>query len=403
MRRTGLAILLAAMAWGATPCPAVTIGEIVAQVCANSYSNWVAELYTGDGQGRTFTAAGSPRIPDPAYQHDLARDFILSSFAAMGYETWLDPFSFFRFDYLPYEGCNNVVAIKRGSGGTNVVVVGAHYDTVDASIHPHYETSPGADDNASGVACLLEAARVLQGYAFRDTIVFVAFDAEETGSNGAKHFVLAHTTGDLAATNATTFHRPAIKSMLSIDTIAYPGAAGTNLVAVYGGSTDPAAPVRLALAQAIERYSANGTVNEESTWQSDHHPFHMLGIDAALLSEAGVLANPNYHRATDSTATPGYMDYRYAAENTKGVVGFLCEQARILPPATVAIGRTGSGARLEWMASPGMAYTVFAAASPDAAAAWQPVAFVAATNTTAARSVEVGAAAPHRFFRVVGE
>lgn len=399
MRNTAtLAIFLAGVFGITAPSPAVTINEIVGQVCPSSYSNWLANLYAGDGEGRGFTTSGNPRIPDPAYHHDLARDSIFASFAAMGYETWLDPFGF-SHSGIPYANCNNVVAVKRGAGGTNVFIVGAHYDSVDAT----QQARPGADDNASGVAGLLEAARVLQDFTFRDTFVLIAFDAEETGNYGSTHFATQHTTANPAATNATVFYRPAVKGMVSADMIAYNGDSESNLVSIYGGSYSTNAPVRQALVQAIVRYTANEPVNEDWTWQSDHDSFQLVGIDSALLIEYDTWANPYYHSQQDSTDTPGYINPAYAAENTKALAGFLCDQARIIPPATLAIVRSGGATRLEWAGTPGVAYTAYGAGSPDAAATWQAIGYVAATNDPAVLSVEVGTSATHRYFKVLGE
>src|SRR6266571_3211099 len=72
--------------------------------------------------------------------------------------------------YERLEGAN-VVARKRGTSGRRAILVGAHFDTVSAS--------PGADDNASGVAALLELARVLGSARFEHDLLLVAFDMEE--------------------------------------------------------------------------------------------------------------------------------------------------------------------------------------------------------------------------------
>src|SRR5260370_25098428 len=67
----------------------------------------------------------------------------------------------------------NVVAIKPGTDSTDVVLVGAHHDTI--------RDSPGADDNTASVAAVLELARLLGPHSFRHTLVLAAFDMEELG------------------------------------------------------------------------------------------------------------------------------------------------------------------------------------------------------------------------------
>jgi leucyl aminopeptidase len=87
-------------------------------------------------------------------------------------------------------GADNVVAVLRGSARPERLhVIGAHYDSVgDAGAAG---PAPGADDNASGTAALLEAARVLAESGLRpaETILFVAFSAEEQGRRGSSAFV----------------------------------------------------------------------------------------------------------------------------------------------------------------------------------------------------------------------
>lgn len=95
---------------------------------------------------------------------------------------------------LNYRGLSipqqNVIATLPGTEpNSGLIVVMAHYDT-----RPHDEMdgssrAPGANDNASGLALLLESARVLSSRQWNQTIVFAAFAAEEQGTFGARHFV----------------------------------------------------------------------------------------------------------------------------------------------------------------------------------------------------------------------
>lgn len=80
---------------------------------------------------------------------------------------------------------SNIVARLKGQGGGKAVMLAAHYDTVPAS--------PGAGDDGSAVAALLETARALrEGGPLRNDVIFLFTDAEETGLNGAKAFVYTH-------------------------------------------------------------------------------------------------------------------------------------------------------------------------------------------------------------------
>ena len=82
----------------------------------------------------------------------------------------------------------NVYATLPGAGerANEVIIVGAHYDSIS---EVPLISAPGADDNASGVAVMLECARIMAQTRHQATVVFVAFSAEETNREGSRAFV----------------------------------------------------------------------------------------------------------------------------------------------------------------------------------------------------------------------
>lgn len=111
-----------------------------------------------------------------------AAGYITDVFEEIGYTTETQWF----MAYDDYEGTSfgssNVVAVKQGESDQQIIV-GAHYDSVDE------DGSQGADDNASGVAVLLETAERVFDQETPYTIVFVAFGAEEEGLWGSAYYV----------------------------------------------------------------------------------------------------------------------------------------------------------------------------------------------------------------------
>ncbi len=111
-----------------------------------------------------------------------AADFIQAKFEEFGYTTQTQWFT----AYDDYEGASfgssNIIAIKQGLSDQQIII-GAHYDSVDD------DGSQGADDNASGVAVLLEAAQWVANVQTPYTIVFAAFGAEEEGLWGSANYV----------------------------------------------------------------------------------------------------------------------------------------------------------------------------------------------------------------------
>ncbi len=274
------------------------VDDLVAQVSQAQYTDYLNNyLYAGTGYTRQRGATG--------WQGAQAN--IVSFFTAFGLSTSLDAGVYSGKSYT------NVVGIKLGATTPDVVYfVGAHYDSVNC---------PGADDNASGVAGVLEAARVLSNYTFEATLIFAAFDQEELGLIGSKGYVANHP--DVVAD---------IAGMISMDMIAYndPNPARYNTALIYGRTAS--ADVKNALAGAITLYSGGiQPIIKGDLPLSDHAPFEAAGVHAALLIEgamvAGSYSNPYYHKPADSINTPNYIDYAYATRMTRAVVGYLATQA----------------------------------------------------------------------------
>jgi len=266
--------------------PPEKVSDVVSQVSQPWYTHFLDDdLYTQTGANRGIGGA----------QHDLARANIVADFQSFGLSTSLDPFTYGGGTYY------NVVSVLPGTTRPkDIYLVGAHYDSVG---------NPGADDNASGVAGVLEAARVLSQYDFGCTIAFIAFDAEEAGLRGSDAYAAAaKARGDN------------ILGMLSLDMIAYnvKGVGNPGAADIYG-RTDP---IKQALANAVAAYGNGITATLNGPLDaSDHAPFEWQGYPAALLIEEW--GNPYYHTAQDNIDTPNYIDYGFATNMTRSAVGFL--------------------------------------------------------------------------------
>jgi len=120
-----------------------------------------------------------------------ARLWIFNEFVRVGNGRLRVEFDAFpmNFDDTVTEQQNVIATLPGTSGSTDLIVVLAHYDTRPADVTDGRSRAPGADDNGSGMALLLESARVLSSRQWRQTVVFAAMAAEEQGSYGAQHFV----------------------------------------------------------------------------------------------------------------------------------------------------------------------------------------------------------------------
>jgi len=186
----------------------------------------------------------------------------------------------------PIQGClgRNVLGMIPGRDpeyAGQVIIIGAHYDHLGQA--PDGTVWMGANDDASGVAVLLELARTWheQGYVPRQTVLFAAWDAEEEGLLGSTHYVL-HPRYPLQDTVA----------MVQFDMV---GAGGDTLW--IDGEGELGQHLR-AVAEAL------GIETELTHFgRSDHVPFMEAGVPADLLiwrfDEA---AQPEYHRPVDTPA-----------------------------------------------------------------------------------------------------
>lgn len=108
-----------------------------------------------------------------------ASDWIKSRFDALGLETEQQPFT-----YMSQNAAPNVIAIQRGTLYPDTYVVcGSHFDS-----YSYDAECPGADDNATGVASVLESARLLSQYDFDYSIIYCAFGCEEMGLVGSEAY-----------------------------------------------------------------------------------------------------------------------------------------------------------------------------------------------------------------------
>ena len=268
----GLAVLVAVCA---------SAQSAALRIDADRLMSTVALLADPKFEGR---AAGSPG-------GIAARGWIAERFRAIGLEPlaggYLVPFTFTRKAAANVNGVNIAGVCPGKDPKLPVFVVSAHYDHVGIRDGVVF---PGADDNASGVAVLLELAAYCRRHPFRRSIVFAAFDAEEDGLNGARAFVARppvprerialNVNFDMVSRSdkreifvAGTYHTPDLKSPLE-------EVAKTARVTVLFGHDVP------------------GTAAvDDWTNQSDHDAFHAAKIPFVYF---GVEDHADYHKPTDT-------------------------------------------------------------------------------------------------------
>jgi Zn-dependent M28 family amino/carboxypeptidase len=222
-----------------------------------------------------------------------ARAWVTDRFKTIGLTpldgNYLLAFTFTR-NNIEYKDAANIVGLCRGtSGAREMLVVTAHYDHVgvrEGRMHP------GADDNASGVAVLVAIAAHCQRFPFEHDTLFVAFDAEELGLQGARAFLA---------------NPPVPKARLALNVnLDMVGRSRTRELYAAGTSHVPAlrtpleavakrAPLKLLFGH--DRPTSDKGSRDDWTLQSDHGAFHAAGIPFVYF---GVEDHPDYHKPGDT-------------------------------------------------------------------------------------------------------
>ena len=227
-----------------------------------------------------------------------ARGYLIERFGEIGLEpvgdAYAHSFTFQRrIDFRDPDDAReilegvNLLGFLKGVEGGALMAITAHYDHL--GLGEGGEIFNGADDNASGVAALLAIAEAFSQAPPRHDVVFIAFDAEEGGLNGARHFVDQPPEG-LAG----------VDLVFNLDMVGY---SPDGDIWAAGGHHTPA--LRPLIAAAAERALVSlkpgydkptGDPREDWTLLSDHGPFHLAGIPFLYL---GVEDHAHYHRVSD--------------------------------------------------------------------------------------------------------
>ncbi|HIK07405.1 MAG TPA: M28 family peptidase [Trichormus sp. M33_DOE_039] len=229
-----------------------------------------------------------------AKERSLTRIYIINELRKLGWKPQLEKFP----------GGVNIFTERQGTDTTaQAILVAAHYDTV--------AESPGSDDNASGVAVLLELARIFHSLPTPQNLQLAFFDQEEAGLVGSKAFVKAEK------------RLQNLQGVIVMDMIGYacytsgcqqypqglpvtpPSDKGDFLVAI--GDTE-----HLPLLTAFQKSQPQNLPEvltlpiplkgllTPDTLRSDHAPFWYQGVGAVLVTDTANLRTPHYHQPTDT-------------------------------------------------------------------------------------------------------
>ena len=281
---------------------------------------------------------GSARPDDAA---DVAAAWLSRELRSYGYEVAADTFLHTRFATLNQKFADfqmsNVVAERPGVGPNRdrVLILSAHYDSV-ASRTDGWETewrdlrAPGANDNASGVATVLEAARVFAAVEFDFTVRFVLFSGEELGLFGSRHFARA------ARENGED-----IVGVINMDMIGHDSDGVPDLHVVGNHQSEWLLREADAVIAQLDTLLVLFPKIDPNLVFSDHAPFWGEGYSALVFSEEDALDTPEFSPVYHSTEdTPDGINPSYAAETASVIIAAAAAIARPMAdsaPAAVPV------------------------------------------------------------------
>ncbi len=216
---------------------------------------------------------------------------------------------------------NRSFEIRGQTKPEEIIVIGAHYDTVSVS--------PGADDNASGIAALLSLAKQFEQAKFAKTVRFVAFAQEELGLIGSQNYA-----------NRSQQLGEKIVAMLSLEMLGYyTDRPGSQAYPVPVGNLYPDRGNYLAfisnlqsrdlLRSSIQSFRKSATIPSEALalpelikdiGRSDHASFWKAGYPAILVTDTASFRNPHYHRASDRIDTLDFDRFTRAVDGIAAII-----------------------------------------------------------------------------------
>lgn len=285
---------------------------------ANVVADSIFATIRGISGAQPLTHAGQTRTIATRYYSTADKTFVADALAAQlaawGYDVAFQPFTHNRV------ACRNIVATRTGTVAPDeYFVVGGHYDSTSQT---PTSLAPGAEDNASGTALVMELARLAAGRTFDRSLQFVLFDAEERGLIGSDHFVEDAVAGGRVIVGA-----------LIHDMVAFHAA---NYAIRIEGQTAWES-LMSAMAANVDALTDLGWQKDYYSWGSDHVPFQQAGYPAFLAIDYDYDAYAHYHRTTDTWAAIA-ATAAMSVQVARAGAGLLADVAGLQPAYASAAG-----------------------------------------------------------------
>ncbi len=276
--------------------------EMLSRTTQDDWANWVARL----SGARPIVLNGALTTITTRYSYALfngqanarAYDYVLAQALSWYPASQIEEHEFL-FDGQTWK--NLIITLPGVEKPEEIILLTAHLDSTSPEAH---KLAPGAEDNASGSAALLEAARLWRDFTFQRTVRLIWFTGEEQGLVGSKAYVRDH---DLSG----------VQAVLNLDMFGY-DSDNDRCFELHAGTLPASKPLVSCFETTIDAYQLDLKMDRITALDmrfSDHSPFWDEGIGAALVLEnhmyngvqngcKGVIdTSPKYHTVEDTLNT----------------------------------------------------------------------------------------------------
>ena len=260
--------------------------------------------------------------------NDKAADYIKQKFQSYGLTVYDQVFS---------STGRNVYAVQPGTTYPNQkYIICAHYDDM-----PSGTIAPGADDNASGTAAVIEAARIMSQFVSEYTIIYALWDEEEQGLIGSYYYA-----AQASASNDS------IRGVVNLDMISW-DSNSNNIADIHTRSVGSSIYLKDKMVEVNNVYGLGLVLdiqNPGSTY-SDHASFWTYNFGAILLIEDGSDFNAYYHTTNDRYThfnQPYYLKMSKASFGTLATIAVVTSEIPVELASFTGL-KTQNGIKLDWI------------------------------------------------------
>lgn len=319
------------------------IDSLIHQISVESYRRHFDSLCTNVRSSRRVVASEVQSA-----DHDACRNYIFRSFQNY---FGVDNAYLHKFDLDEEKGLANVIGYKEGtSPWKGIIIISAHYDSNNNLDHNmlYSSPSPGANDNGTGLAAILEIARVLSGIETEHSVLLAAWDAEEfftdfkpTGSN---RWLIEKVTRR-KPTEWQTIGKGGkimiedIRLNINFDMFGNPldSLEGKPLLWVCSGNSSHKSFLDDYVA-VFEKFVPDiSAINYGKLISSDHYTFASRNIPSVENLESNYNSDPFYHTVFDNLQNADNIDFNFATNVSRGGLAFTLEKVGLCLPSLVPL------------------------------------------------------------------